>query len=273
MFVRTISRLGLIFFLLTGCSSFNRTAPDKKKAELYFSQGTTELVNKNYTKALEYLLKARELNSKDTRIYNNLGMSYYFKGRQEEALIYLKKSIALDGRNSDARNNLAGIYMEKGNWEAAKREYLEVLKDLLYDNQYRTYYNLALLDLRQNRNVSAIKYLKKSLEDKTDYCPALYQLGLLEKKQNNYLKALEYFQEGIKGACYEKPAPHLQLGVVWEELGEIGKAESKYKDVAKRFPETEYASLANRRLEDLLSGKEMDRSGRGEEKPLPPLNF
>ena len=162
--------------------------------------------------------------------------------------------------------------MEQGNWEAARREYQEVLKDLLYDNQYRTYYNLALVDLRQGQKSSAIKYLKKSLGDKADYCPALYQLGLLEKGNSNYLKALEYFQEGIKGICYESPAPHLQLGVIWEELGELGKAENKYKDVAKRFPETEYASLANRRLKN-LSEKGREVLGRDEEKSLPPLNF
>ena len=272
-----IMRMGVIawvglLFLPMGCSSLNKSSLDKKKAELYFNQGTTELVNERYTKALEYLLKARKLSPNDTRIYNNLGMSYYFKGRQEEAQTYLKKSIKLDGRNSDARNNLAGIYLEQGDWEAARREYREVLKDLLYDSQYRTYYNLALLDLRQRRVNSAIGYLKKSLEDKSDYCPALYQLGLLEKQKSNYLKALEYFQEGIKGACYERPAPHLQLGVVWEELGEIGKAENKYKDVAKRFPKTEYASLANRRLKN-LSVKGTERLGSSEEKPLPPLNF
>ena len=255
-----------------GCSLLNKPSVDKKKAELYFSQGTTELVNKRYTKALEYLLKARELNPKDTRIYNNLGMSYYFKGHREKAKAHLEKSVQLDGRNSDARNNLAGIYLEYGNWELARKEYQEVLKDLLYDNQYRTYYNLALLDLRQGRSASALNHFKKSLEDRNDYCPALYQLGLMEKKQNNYLKALEYFQEGIKGACYEKPAPHLQLGVIWEELGEVGKAENKYKDVAKRFPETEYASLANRRLEGLL-GKGVKYSEKDEERVLSPLSF
>ena len=263
----------ILAFLLAGCSIFEKDSSDKKKAQLYYDQGTTELVNKRYTKALEYLLKAREYDPNDTHIYNNLGMSYYFKGKRDEALVHLKKSVQLDGRNSDARNNLAGIYLEKEDWESARREYLAVLEDLLYDNQYRTYYNLAILDLRQGRRTSAVSYLKKSLEDKVDYCPALYQLGLLEKKQNNYLKALEYFQEGIKGACYESPAPHLQLGVVWEELGELGKAENKYKDVAKRFPETEYASLAHRRLKGLSERGGGISSGGNEEESLPPLNF
>ena len=262
--------ISLVFLL--GCSIFDRSSLDERKAQLYFDQGTTELINKRYTKALEYLLEARKLNPKDSRIYNNLGMSYYFKGRREKARNHLKKSIELDGRNSKARNNLAGIYLETGDWESARSEYREILKDLLYENQYRTYYNLALVDLRQGRTASAIVHLKKSLEDKTDHCPALYQLGLLEKKQSNYLKALEYFQEGVKGACYERPAPHLQLGVVWEELGELGKAENKYKDVAKRFPKTEYASLANSRLRG-LSGKDGERSGSEQEKPLSPLKF
>ena len=264
----------MLSVILVGCGTFKKESFNKKKAGIYYNQGTKELVGKNYTKALEYLLKAAEYDYEDSRIHNNLGMAYYFKGRESEALSHLKKAIALDGRNSDARNNLAGIYLEKGDWELAQREYLEVLKDLLYDNQYRTYYNLGIVDLRRGRVASAIEYFKKSLADKTDYCPALYQMGVLEKQQSNYLKALEYFQEGVKGACYEIPAPHLQLGVVWEELGEIGKAENKYKDVAKRFPKTEYASLAKRRLRGLLGkGVEQTKSVKKNVEPLPPLNF
>ena len=97
------------------CSNLKKpSSPDKKKAQLYFDQGTAELVNKRYTQALEYLLKAQELNPDDTRIFNNLGMSYYFKGKREKALTYLKRSVELDKRNSDARNNLAGIFWNRG---------------------------------------------------------------------------------------------------------------------------------------------------------------
>ena len=70
----------------------------------------------------------------------------------------------------------------------------------------------------------------------------------------------------------KKPAPHLQLGVIWEELGEVGKAENKYRDITKRFPQTEYASSAERRLEG-LSGKETGGIERDGKKSRSPLNF
>ena len=96
--------MALLVLALSSCSSnqLKEQTPEEKKAEVYYGQGTTELVRKNYAQALEYLTRAKELNSKDSKIRNNLAMAYYFRDQHELAEKELKAAINLDSKNSDA---------------------------------------------------------------------------------------------------------------------------------------------------------------------------
>jgi type IV pilus assembly protein PilF len=106
-----------VLFIVTSCASddVNRELTiDEKKAELYYDQGTSELIQKNYSQALNNLLKAKELRPLDSKVRTNLGMAYYFKEQVQLAVSELKEAIKLDTKNSDAKLNLATIYFETG---------------------------------------------------------------------------------------------------------------------------------------------------------------
>ena len=86
----------LVFFiclyLATGCASQDKKNTIKKKADLHYSHGTNALMNKEYTKALQHLGKALELRNNDSKIHNNIGMTYYFKKKFTLAAKHLKKA-------------------------------------------------------------------------------------------------------------------------------------------------------------------------------------
>ena len=140
--------------------------PAEKKAEVYYGQGTTELVRKNYPQALTYLTKAKELNSKDSKIRNNLGMAYYFRDQHVLAEQELKAAISLDSKNSDAHSNLGSLYMEKNQLKDARIQFEYAVEDLTYSNHYRNYYNLAILSLKEGDRAAAFNYLAKSIKEK-----------------------------------------------------------------------------------------------------------
>ena len=141
--------LTLTALVFSSCSSnkLQDQTPEEKKADVYYGQGTTELVNKNYQQALVYLLKAKDLNPKDTKIRNNLGMSYYFREQIGLAEEQLKKAVDLDDKNSDARMNLGSLYLAKKNYKEARVQFEKVAEDLTYQTQYRNYFNLAITSL------------------------------------------------------------------------------------------------------------------------------
>ena len=238
--------LFLIAILFASCAS-NELADkttEQKKSEIYYGQGTSELVKKNYTQALINLLKAKEFEPNDSQIRNNLGMAYYFREQPELAEKELLKAIDLDHKNSDARINLGSIYMEKNRLKEARFQYEQVLLDLTYTGQFRNYYNLAVLSLKEGDRASGFEFLFKSIKEKEEYCQAHFKLGELYFEEYKFKQALQSFQESAKGTCVTEPAPHYQQALALMNLNRFEEARIKLKEIMDKFPKTRFNTLA-----------------------------
>jgi Tfp pilus assembly protein PilF len=247
-------KVGLLVALLSSCASQDvnkEKSVELKKAELYYTQGTNELVQKKYQEALINLLKASEFDPKDSHIRNNLGMAYYFREKPELAIMELEKSIQLDPKNSDARVNLGSIYLEKNLLKEAKAQYEIVAQDLTYRNQFRNYYNLALLDLRTGDRKEAYENLEKSIKEKEDYCQAHFKLGELYMEEYKFTQALSSFQESSKGTCVTEPAPHYQQALALINLNRFEEARIKLKMLMEKHGKTRFYSLSQIQLKKI----------------------
>lgn len=248
-----------LFFLSCGHNTHEKEVK-AKRGEVLYSHGTAKLMGQEYPEALDLLMRAAADMPDDTRVHNNLGMAYYFMKRPATAIQHLQKALKSNPKNSDARNNLASIYFSQGQLEEAKKEYLAIQQDLIYRHQYRVKYNLALIHLRQGKKSEAVMLLKQAAEDKEDYCAANYQLGLLYQQTFNYSNALDWFQKASGGTCHGEPAPHYQQAEVLAAQNEYEKAQLKFEEVIERFPKTQYATLAQRKLIQLEQAAKLSSS-------------
>ena len=245
----------LFLFLFLSCSllSGNDTKTNKdKRAGIYYSHGTSKLILKDYTNALKFLLKAKSLRPNDTKILNNLAMTYYFKKDFKRSQENFLEALRYDPKNSDARNNLASLYLKRGFLKRAEREYLKVQEDLVYPHQYRVNYNLALIYLKKGQVKNAFKHLKSSIAGKKDYCPAKYQLGELYFSQKLYKLAYKNFLEASKGTCYGEPAPHFRQALALEKLGKPKEALKKYELIIEKFPNSDFGILAKKKTRNII---------------------
>ena len=245
----------LFLFLFLSCSLLtgNDTKTKKdKRAEIYYSHGTSKLILKDYTNALKFLLKAKSLKPNDTKILNNLAMTYYFKKDFKKSQENFLKALHSDSQNSDARNNLASLYLKRGLLKKAEREYRRVQENLIYPHQYRVSYNLALIHLKRGKIKSALKHLKSSISGKKDYCPAKYLLGELYFSQKLYESAYKNFLEASKGACYSEPAPHFKQALALEKLGKSQEAQKKYELIIEKFPNSSFGNLAKKKTPKII---------------------
>ncbi len=241
--------LTLVIFL-AACSS--KSEKTKHQSQLFFGAGTQSLMTQDYTDALTNLLKANELDPDNAGILTNLGMAYYFKGERELAVKTLKKSIELNDDNSDAKLNLASIYFKDGDFNNSEKIYKSVLRDLTYDKQARTLYNLGVIELQRKRLSSAENYFKKSIKEESNYCPSYFQLGLIqyEKKQLNL--ALKNFREASMGTCYDSsPAAHYYQALTLTGLKRFNEARMKYDELDARFKSSDYAAKARSKMMEL----------------------
>jgi len=229
---------------------------DKKnqRAELYFNSGTQSLMDKDYTMALTSLLKANQLSPKNSSILTNLGMAYYFKGEKDLAIQTLKKALELDSENADSKVNLASIYYHDKNYALAEKLYKQVLKNLTYDKQARTYYNLGLIEHETKRDLlQAEKYYKLSIKEDENYCPSYFQLGIIQFTQKKFNTALKSFREAGSGTCYEAPAPHYHQGLTLIALRKFDEARLKFDEIESRFKKSPYANKARIKAAELKS--------------------
>lgn len=235
-------------FLLTSCATKSNDlkiqTPEEKKAEVYYGQGTSELVNKNYAQALTYLLKAKELNPKDSKIRNNLGMSYFFRDQIGLAEEQLKKAIDLDSKNTDARMNLGSLYLSQKNYKSARIQFLAVQEDLTYPNLFRNLYNLAMVSLNEGDRRMAYEYLAKSIKEKEDYCLSHFKLGELYAEEYRFKQALDAFKESGKGTCVSDPGPHYQQAMTLLNLNRPTEAKLKFQEITEKFAATRFGTLA-----------------------------
>ena len=239
-----------IAIMISACSS---KANDKKRhqAELYFGAGTQSLMSQDYTDALTNLLKANQLDPENAGILTNLGMAYYFKGERDLAIKSLKKAVELQEDNSDAQVNLASIYFKDGDLTNSERIYKQVLKNLTYDKQARTLYNLGLIELRRQRLVEAENYFKKSVKEESNYCPSYYQIGLLQFSRKQFNTAYKNFKEATMGTCYESPAAHYYQALSLTHLKRFIDARMKFDEIDAKFKNSEYAAKARIKMNEL----------------------
>lgn len=248
--LRIQTLLFVALMILTSCASRNNVKD--KQSDLYFSAGTRSLMSKDYTDALKNLLKANELNPDSSEILNNLGMAYYFKGEIDLAIKTLNRALEINDDNSDAKVNLASIYYKAGKISDAERLYKLVLRDLTYDKQARTLFNLGLLELKAKKNtVAAENYFKKSIKEDDNYCPSYYHLGLLQYQRKQYSSALKNFKEATMGTCYESPGPHYYQALSLMGLRRYEDARIKLDEIDTRFKRSAYAARARAKVIEL----------------------
>ena len=243
--------LAILLFVISSCASKSELSDAEKKAQVYFNQGTTSLVGRDYKEALKNLLEAQKLSPKDSKILVNLAMAYYFRDQRSLAIQTMEKALEFDSKNSDALLNLGSFYQEDGKYPEAMTKYNQVLKDLIYPQQFRTYYNMALIQLKQNNTEKAKEYLNKSVAESESYCPAHYQLGQINYREKNYPDALENFKQAGIGTCMHQPESFFYKALTLESMGRQPDAIKAYEFVRDQFAQSNYFSLANYHLQQL----------------------
>ena len=247
---KSVSLLVLSMLLLTACASKSDKL-ESKQAALYFGAGTQSLMEQQYTEALKNLLEANRLDPENSDILNNLGMAYFFKGERDLAIKSISQALKINPANSDAKVNLASIYFKDGRLNEAEKIYKNVLKDLTFDKQARTYYNLGVIELARNNSVAAEKYFKKSIAEDENYCPSFYQVGLMNYKRRQFNTALRNFKEAAMGTCYDSPASHYYQALTMIELRKYDDARIKLDEIDTRFKKSVFAVKARQKVLDL----------------------
>jgi len=224
---------------------------NKKKAILYNNRSLMYQDLGFYKKALEFSLKAIEINEKTlpkdhpdlATSYNNISGIYKKLGKFDRALDLSLKDIeikekVLNENHPDlaiSYNNLSGIYRKLGNLDNAlnlQLKAIEINKKVLGENHPDlaiSYNNLSLIykDLKDftkalEFSIKAIEINEKTLpQDHPDLATSYNNISLIYKDLKDFTKALEFSIKAIEINEKTLPKEHPDLAISYDNLSMI----------------------------------------------------
>jgi Flp pilus assembly protein TadD len=188
----------------------------------------------DYPDAIKWLEKAVEAEPKNKEAWYFLGRAYYTRSRIAEARKAFLTALELDPRDAKAENNLGLVFESQAQPDAAMDAYRKAIawqEQSLHPGE-QPYLNLGSLLMEQSRAGEAIPLLQKAVELApanalcfTKLGTAYLRVGKLTDAQRNLEKAVQF--------APDDPAPHYQLGKLYKELKDLNRAKVEFDRTAE----------------------------------------
>lgn len=238
----------MLTLLVTGCASAPKA--DKERAVLHMQMGTGFLQQGLYPQAMAELMKAEQLDPTNPQILNNLGLSYYVRGKSKQAEAKFRTAIKIQKDFTDAKNNLARVLLDQERPRDAIKYLNEAEGDLTYPAADKTYANLGMAHFALGNYQQAETYLLRSLEMRRQNCVTALYYGrtLMElKRAEQSAQMLDQAVEYCRSSRFEDPLYFSAMS--YFSLGEKEKTKARLEELLKEYPKSKYVAKAKGMLE------------------------
>lgn len=194
----------LAVLAMCACLAFCASAQTKtqkareKDPQYQYNVGLFYLNQNDVENATKYFVKALSLDTRFYLAYNAMGLAHSMKGRLDEAAKSYLKCLEINPKFTEARNNLGTVYQEMNQLDKAETEFRTALQDLTYQNRELPYFNLARLNVLQNRFDEALENVLKALQIRPRLAMAHNLRGLIYEKLNNVVEAVASYEQAVR---------------------------------------------------------------------------
>lgn len=247
---------------------------EQSLADIYYIAGNAYMEIEDYSNAVIFLEKAIFLDQKNSMYYRDYAISLAKEGNTTEAETYLEEAVRL-GLGEDS------IYMAQGELSFAEGRYeeaLEYLRQAIRTSTDSTLRERAVLlgddiyrELGHDWLDEEIQFLE---QEENRAAGSVSGMNLTERLADAYARKAET-DEGSKQEYYQKALDKFlflydngyvtrqmmeNIGLVYQALGEYGKAEEMFLSMADKYPDSyiSYKRLA------FLEGEKQQAKGNQE---------
>jgi len=224
----------------------------KKQAAAYRELAEAYFIERQYTRALQELLKAEKLRPEDALIQNGLGLVYMMKDKYDLSEKHFKHAIKLQPDYAEAINNLATVLLSQAKWDEAIIYLADLSQNLVYTTPQYPLLNLGWAYFNKKDFAQAEKYYKLALKHYDDgfpkdmtYIKALGGLGRTYTATGKFAEALGSFGKAVKWAP-GVPDTYYYMGRAYEKAGLPKDAKMAYLKAIDVAPDSEIANKAAR---------------------------
>jgi tetratricopeptide (TPR) repeat protein len=202
--------------LLTKLISYKYPEP-----EIYRSMARTYMVDKDTTKAMEYIAMGRQAYPADNNLMIDELNVYLARGQSKQMLEKMEMAAAADPKNKSLQFALAATYDNMGKKEQAEQGYLKAIEiDPAY---FDAYYNLGAMFYNQAvETFNKANSLPPSKQKE-------YDAGIAKSKAE-FGKALPHLEKALQLEPNDKNTL-LSLKEIYARLGDYGKSNEMKKRI------------------------------------------
>ncbi|WP_020677290.1 tetratricopeptide repeat protein [Geopsychrobacter electrodiphilus] len=177
---------------------------DRKRVDVHMALANVAEQEGNNPKAIDLLLKARDLEPQSLEVLFKLASVYRAAGRTEDAMETYRSLLTTDGENRKALRALRDLLIEVQDWDEALALQKRVIKAASAGSKaaaekvlmLQLRYEVALRDLTKGSIDQAISTLEELTREKAVSTPARVSLGDAQLKKGHIDKAAEVYQAG-----------------------------------------------------------------------------
>lgn len=210
----------------------------EKEPKYQYNLGLFYLNQNNTDEAVKCFVKTLSLDTRYYLAWNALGLAHASKGRLNESAKAFEKCLEINPQFTEARNNLGTVYQEQGFLDKAEGEFKKCLLDIGYQTRETPYYNLARLQVVQNRLDEALDNVQKAIQLKPRFAMAHDLRGLVLEKLNRMEEAVASYETAVKIVPDEVPFSY-HLAVAYYKNGDYAKAKEIFLAIAGKVSDTE----------------------------------
>jgi len=192
------------------------------------------VINKNLDQAKELLIKAVEIQPKNTTAIHNLATCYKELGKLEEAKNYYNKVLEIDPRHTNTNYNLGVIFYQLKDLKKAK-SYLKKTVDI-QKNFGLAFFSLGNVHADLKEYNDAISCYQKTIEINPRIVGAHNNMGLIYRNLNDFENAVKSYQSAIKIQPNHAGAFH-NLALAYKELGKFDESIKSHQKAIEYEPE------------------------------------
>jgi type IV pilus assembly protein PilF len=223
---------------------------DKNRSLYHYQMGQSLYAENNFTAALQEFTEAEKITPKDPVLLNDLGLTYFRKGRYELAEARYLKALDLKPDYSEARNNLGVNYLEMKRWDDAIKQFRKVRDDIFYPGQDAAAINIGLAYLGKGEYQLALGELRAAVGRNPSDPRARLTLGRVYFALDRTELAIEEYRKSLElNRSYANAHYYLALAEV--KLKQSDKARASFKEVLRIAPDSEIGQLSREYLDML----------------------
>ena len=229
---------------MCACLAFCASAQTKtqkareKDPQYQYNVGLFYLNQSDVENATKYFVKALSLDTRYYLAYNAMGLAHSMKGRLDEAAKSYLKCLEINPKFTEARNNLGTVYQEMNQLDKAEAEFRTALQDLTYQNRELPYFNLARLNVLQNRFDEALENVLKALQIRPRLAMAHNLRGLIYEKLNNVVEAVASYEQAVRIVPDDVPFNY-NLAVAYFKNGDYSRSKETFHKIQGKVTDAE----------------------------------